>query len=109
MWGCWRLAVVLISVRNRSAPMTAASSGRSTLMATLRSCRRSWARYTVRSDVGVLEVGGGLDLGEEPLGPDDRGQLGPQHLDGDLAVVPKVLGPIHGQIGCGGAGGWRWS
>ena len=44
MWGCCRLAVVLISDRNRSAPMTAASSGRSTLIATWRSCLRSWAR-----------------------------------------------------------------
>ena len=33
--------------RNRSAPITAASSGRRTLMATFRSCLRSWARYTV--------------------------------------------------------------
>ena len=34
----------LISLRKRSAPMTAASSGRRTLTATLRSCLRSWAR-----------------------------------------------------------------
>src|SRR3982750_3671476 len=47
MCGCCRLAIVLISRRNRSAPITAASSGLSTLIATLRSCFRSWARYTV--------------------------------------------------------------
>ena len=49
-----------------------------------------------REDVGMLEVGGGLDLAQEPLGADDRGQLGPQHLDRDLAVVPEVLGEIDG-------------
>ena len=42
--GCWRLAVVRISARNRSAPINAASSGRSTLSATLRWCLRSSAR-----------------------------------------------------------------
>src|SRR5512140_434226 len=47
MCGCCNAAVVLISARNRSAPITAASSGRSTLTATLRSCLRSCARYTV--------------------------------------------------------------
>ena len=31
MWGCWRFTVVLISARNRSAPMAAARSGLSTL------------------------------------------------------------------------------
>src|SRR5437764_1300063 len=47
MCGCWRLAVVVISARNRCAPITADSSGRSTLSATLRRCFRSSARYTV--------------------------------------------------------------
>ena len=36
---------------------------------------------------GVLQVGDGLDLAEKPLGPDHGGQLGAEHLDGDLAVV----------------------
>ena len=49
-----------------------------------------------RQDVRVLEVGGGLDLAQEPLGADDRGQLGPQHLDRDLAVVLEVLGEVDG-------------
>ena len=44
MWGCARRAAILISWRNRSGPREAASSGRSTLRATGRSCRRSWAR-----------------------------------------------------------------
>ena len=39
-----QVGVVLISARKRSAPTTAASSGLSTLSATLRSCVRSSAR-----------------------------------------------------------------
>ncbi len=42
----------------------------------------------------MLEIGGGLDLGEEPLGADHRGQLGPEDLDGDLALVPEVVGEV---------------
>ena len=42
----------------------------------------------------MAEVGGGLDLAEEALGAERRRQLGPQHLDGDLAVVLEVLGEI---------------
>ena len=47
-------------------------------------------------DVGVLERGGGLDLLDEPVGTEHRGQLGPEHLDGDLAVVLEVGGQIDG-------------
>ena len=43
----------------------------------------------------MLQVGGGLDLGEEALGADDGGELGAQDLDGDLAVVLEVLGEVH--------------
>jgi hypothetical protein len=43
----------------------------------------------------VLEIGGELDLLEEPLRADDGGQLGVQHLDGDVAVVLEVLGEVH--------------
>ena len=42
----------------------------------------------------VLQVGGELDLGQEPLGADDRGELGPQHLERHLAVVPEVVGEV---------------
>ena len=42
----------------------------------------------------MLQVRCDLDLGPEPLGTDHRGQLGTQHLDCDLAVVPQVLGEI---------------
>ena len=44
----------------------------------------------------MLEVGGRLDLAQEPLGADDRGEFGPQHLDCHLAVVLEVLGQVHG-------------
>ena len=44
----------------------------------------------------MLQVGGGLDLAEEPLGADHGGELGPQHLDRDLAVVLEVLGEVDG-------------
>ena len=44
----------------------------------------------------MLQVGGGLDFAEEPLGADDGGQLGPQDLDGDLAVVLEVLRQVDG-------------
>ena len=54
------------------------------------------ARVEQRKDVRVLQIGGELDLGEEPLGPDDGGQLGPEHLEGDPAVVAEVLGQIDG-------------
>ncbi len=47
-------------------------------------------------DVGVLQVGDGLDLTQEPLGADDGRELGAQHLDGDLAVVLEVVGEVDG-------------
>ena len=43
----------------------------------------------------MLQVGGGLDLLQKPLGADDRGELGAKHLDGDLAIVPLILGQVH--------------
>ncbi len=39
----------------------------------------------------MLEIGGELDLGEEPFCPDDGGQLGPHELEGDPAVVAEVV------------------
>jgi hypothetical protein len=44
----------------------------------------------------MLQVGGGLDLGEESLGTEDGRQLGTQHLERDLAVVAYVVGQVHG-------------
>jgi hypothetical protein len=36
-----------------------------------------------------------LNLREEPLGPDDGGELGAEDLDGDFAVVLQVLREVH--------------
>ncbi len=44
----------------------------------------------------MLKIRRCLDFTQEALGADDRRQLGPQHLDGDLAVVLDVLGQVHG-------------
>ena len=47
-------------------------------------------------DMRMLQVGGGLDFAQEAFSADDRGQLRPQHLDGDLAVVLQVGGEVDG-------------
>jgi hypothetical protein len=45
---------------------------------------------------GCCRFAVGLDLRQEPLGADHRGQLGAEHLDGDLAIVLEVLGEVDG-------------
>src|SRR5207249_11244283 len=47
-------------------------------------------RVDQAEDVGVLEVGGGLDFLEEPLAADDSGQFGAEHFKRDLAIVLAV-------------------
>ena len=47
-----------------------------------------------RQDPGVLQLRGRLDLGEEPLTPDDGRQLGLQDLQRDLALVLQILGEV---------------
>ena len=42
----------------------------------------------------MLEIRGELDLGQESLGADHGRELGPKHLERDLAVVPEVLGHV---------------
>ena len=54
------------------------------------------ARVDEAEDVGVLQVGDGLDLAEEPLGADHGGEVGAEHLDGDLALVAEVVGEVDG-------------
>ena len=49
------------------------------------------ARVEHREDVRMLEPGGELDLAQEPLGAQRRGELGVQHLERDGAVVPQVV------------------
>ena len=39
----------------------------------------------------MLQVGGDLDLGQEPLRSDDRGQLQLQDLQSDIALVLQIL------------------
>ena len=54
------------------------------------------ARVDQAEDMGVLEVGGDLDLGEEAGAAEDGGELGVEDLDGDLAAVLGVLGEVDG-------------
>ena len=42
----------------------------------------------------MLEVGGDLHFAEETLGAEGGGQVGPEDLDCDLAVVFEVLGQV---------------
>ena len=49
-----------------------------------------------RQDVRVLQPGGDADLAGEALGAEGRGELGAEHLDGDLAVVLQVVGEVDG-------------
>ena len=44
----------------------------------------------------MLEVGRGLDLGEESLGSDYGGQLWSENLEGHLPIVPHIVGEIDG-------------
>ena len=50
------------------------------------------ARVEHREDVRVGQPGRHPDLAEEPVGADLGGDLGPEDLDGDLAVVAEVVG-----------------
>ena len=54
------------------------------------------ARVEQGQDVGVLEVGRQLDLGQEPLGADHGRQLGAEDLHGHRPVVADVLGEVDG-------------
>ena len=42
----------------------------------------------------MLKIGGELDLGEEALGPDYGGELGPEDLERHLPRVADVLGQV---------------
>ena len=45
----------------------------------------------------LLEVGRRLDLAAEAIGSHDRGELGPEHLHRDPALVAEILGYVHGR------------
>jgi len=55
-----------------------------------------FARVVQRQDVRVTELGGELDLAQEALAPDRRGDVFAQHLDGHVAIVPGVVRQVHG-------------
>ena len=55
------------------------------------------ARIEERQDVRVLQIGRRLDLGQEALGTDHRGQFGLQDLEGHFAVVLDILGQVDGR------------
>ncbi len=42
----------------------------------------------------MIEAGGDLDFREEAFGTERGGELGPQDLDGDVAIVLEVLREI---------------
>jgi len=48
-----------------------------------------------RQQVGMLQIGGDLDLGQEPIGAEHGSELGLENLHRDLAVVFQVLREIH--------------
>ncbi len=58
--------------------------------------RIGFPRIVKRQDVRMLQVGGHLDLVQEAFGAEHGGQLGVQHLDGDLAVVLDVVREVDG-------------
>jgi hypothetical protein len=54
------------------------------------------AAVVQRQDVGMLEIGGQGDFREEPLGSDDRRQLGSENLHRHLPLVLQVVGEVDG-------------
>ena len=45
----------------------------------------------------MLEVRGGADLGEKPVAAKDGAELGIEHLEGDMTVVPEVAREVDGR------------
>lgn len=54
--------------------------------------RVGFPRVEKREDVRMLEICGNLDLLDEPLGAEDRGEFWAQHFHRHLAVVFEVFG-----------------
>jgi len=48
-----------------------------------------WWQY-----VGMIQPGGEGDLAKEPLGAEGGGQLGPEQLERDGAIVLEIMGTI---------------
>ncbi len=53
------------------------------------------ARIEQRKDVGMLEIGGSLDLLQEAAGSKEGREVRVHDLDGDFAVVARVEGEVH--------------
>ncbi len=53
------------------------------------------ARVDEGQDVGMVELGGDLNLVEKPLGAHHGSQLRPQHFHRNLAMVIQILGKVH--------------
>ena len=45
---------------------------------------------------GLVLLGGYLDLTEEPFRAESGGKVGPEHLDGHLAMMLEILGQVDG-------------
>ena len=43
----------------------------------------------------MIQLRRDLDLAQKPLGPEQRRQIGAEHLDRHLAVVLHVVGEVH--------------
>jgi hypothetical protein len=90
MCGCCSPAVTSISLRKRSGPSTADSSGCSTLSATRRRWRRSRARYTVGHAAAsqlALDLVPPVERGPQmPHGP-----LGARHLHASPSVGCRAM------------------
>lgn len=46
-------------------------------------------------NVGMPELGRGMDLGEEALGAHHEAELRPEHLEGHFATVLEIAGEVH--------------
>lgn len=46
--------------------------------------------------MGVLQPGGGSNLGEETFAAERGSQFGEENLDGDVAVMSEVMGEVDG-------------
>src|SRR4029450_8664711 len=55
-----------------------------------------FSRIEQRQNVRMLQIGRGLDLGEEAVRSNDRGQFGAEYLQGNLPIVPHIVGEIDG-------------
>ena len=58
-------------------------------------CEMNLARVKERNDVGMAQVGSGLDFEQEPVGAQRCADLRIEHLDGDVPVVLQVARQVY--------------